>query len=182
MDERLERKVTLATKTFRAFAEIGMWFMFADFALIIANIVLRRFFGTPIFGTTELIRYLMLSCASFAIIENEWIDGNVSMLVFLEKLTHKARSFMLGIIYTVTTVGVGVISFLLIRQVGLRIEDHHGTSELHLPIWIPALILAACFCVLVVVLVIKTLLYFWMSRTGNTLLFRNFAAVNEGRS
>jgi TRAP-type C4-dicarboxylate transport system permease small subunit len=178
MDDKLKKRVNMATKVWRVCAECGMWIMFVDFAIIIVNIILRRFFNAPISGTTEIIKYLMLGCASFAIIENEWIDGNVNMLVLIEKFKEKARKFMLGCIYAATTVGTGIVSCLLIRQAAMRVEDMQRTPELHFPIWIPATLLAVCFCILVVVLIFKTCLYFWMARTGETLNFRQFANID----
>jgi TRAP-type C4-dicarboxylate transport system permease small subunit len=178
MNDKLKGKVEFATKVFRACAEVGMWIMFADFALIILNIVMRRFFNAPITGTTEIIKYLMLGCASFAIIENEWIDGNVNMLMLVDKFKKGMREIFLGCIYAVTTVGTIIVAGLLINQARLRILDGQTTSELHFPIWIPAVVIAVCFCILVVVLVIKTAIYFWMARSGETLNFRQFAEID----
>ncbi|MDR1028832.1 MAG: TRAP transporter small permease [Clostridiales Family XIII bacterium] len=177
MDEKLEKRLKLATKFFRVFAEISMWLMFIDAVLIIVNIITRRFFNFPILGTTEMVRYLMLGCASFAIIENEWVDGNVSMLVFLEKLKEKTFKIVLGVVYAVTTIGTAIIAYLLIIQAALRFEDGQSSNELHFPLWIPATFIAIGFCVLVITLLLKTILYFWMGKTGNTLNFRKFGEV-----
>jgi TRAP-type C4-dicarboxylate transport system permease small subunit len=154
-----------------------MWLMFIDVVVIILNIITRRFFSAPIQGTTEMVRYLMLACASFAIIENEWIDGNVNMLVFLEKLKDRTRKIALGIVYAVTTVGTAIISYLLVAQTMTRFGDGLSSNELHFPLWIPATVITIGFCVLTVVLVFKTYVYFWMVRSGNTLNFRKFGEV-----
>jgi TRAP-type C4-dicarboxylate transport system permease small subunit len=178
MDERVEKRLNFATKIFRGFAEVSMWLLLIDAAIIIINIISRRAFNAPVSGATELVRYLMLACASFAVIENEWIDGNVSMQVFLEKMKAKTRRAALGVIYAFTTVITVIMSYLLVIQAQTRFFDGQNSNELHFPLWIPATVIAVCFCVLAVVLLIKTIVYFWMSKTGNEVSFRKFGEAH----
>lgn len=178
VNESLAGKLRRITKANRFFAEIALWLIIADFVFVIFNIVMRRFFNMPVFGATEVIRYGMLFCASFAIIENEWVDGNVSMLLFLEKMTHKTRQFVLFIMNAFSTFGVGFVAYLMIMQAIQRVADHQATPALNFPIWIPAACIAFGFVLLTVVLGIKTCVYYWMAKTGQTFVFRRLAIIN----
>ena len=68
-----------ATKVWKWEAGIAWVFLFANVLLIMTHIIMRRFFDAPIYGSIELIKYISLCAASFALAQNEWIDGNITM-------------------------------------------------------------------------------------------------------
>ena len=63
--------IKVSGKVWKAFSTIGIVCMFICVLVIILNIIFRRFFRAPIFGSTEIVRYMALCAASFSIIENE---------------------------------------------------------------------------------------------------------------
>jgi TRAP-type C4-dicarboxylate transport system permease small subunit len=158
-----------------------MWALMADVFIIIVNIVMRRFFNSPIFGVTELIQYTMLFSASFAIVENEWVDGNVNMHMLLEKMTQRTRSFVLFIVNILTTFGMGVVDYLLFKQFLQRFAEGKVTHELGFPVWAPALVIAIGFGLLAVVLAGKTILWYWMWKSNNFISFRALGSLREER-
>jgi C4-dicarboxylate transporter DctQ subunit len=168
----VDRKFSALTKFYNVFREIAMWLLFADIFIIVVNIILRRFFNEPIYGVTEMIRYVMLFSASFALVENEWVEGNVSMLIILEKLSQRTRVMFFAIINFFITIVMIIVSCLLIQQSLNRFTEHTVSNELHLPLWIPEMGLAVGCCLLAVGLATKTILWFWMRRSENYFDFR----------
>jgi TRAP-type C4-dicarboxylate transport system permease small subunit len=144
--------------------------------LVVANIVLRRFFNAPIFGSTEIVRYVSLAAASFALAENEWIDGNVKMTVLLESMSKKAYDLFILIGNVVCSAVFILISYLLILQSISKFAKVDVSTELSLPLWIPAAVLAFGFCVLTLSIVIKSVILVYAFKVGETLDFRHIEA------
>jgi TRAP-type C4-dicarboxylate transport system permease small subunit len=156
-----------------------MWVLFIDVFFIVLNVVLRRFFNMPIFGATEIIRYLMFVAASFSFVENEWVDGNINMLLFVDKLKTKPRAFLLFIVNIISTVGVGIVTYLFFKQFQLRLADQTSTIELNIPLWLPAIIVMIGFALLTAALAGKSILWFWMWKTGGFINFREIGSLRE---
>ena len=121
-----------------------------NIVIIIANIILRRFAGAPIFGSTELVRYCSLSSAALALAQNEWYDGNVKMTLLLEKAGRQVSQVIRAIVDAVCFAGFIYVSVSLYRQFALRLGDGAVSQDVNIPIWIVALILFAGFVMLTV--------------------------------
>ena len=181
VNDDLATKLKKITAVNRNFAKIALWFMIADCVFVIINIIMRRFFNMPIYGATEIIRYGMFFCACFAIFENEWIDGNINMMLILERLKTKNQQFVLFIVNAFSTIGVGFVSYLMVNTAIMRINDQQATVALHFPLWIPATTIAFGFIMLTIVLGIKTYVYLLMTKTQQKFIFRRLAIIDESQ-
>jgi TRAP-type C4-dicarboxylate transport system permease small subunit len=170
------------TKIISVFREISMWFIFADIVVIVVNIIARRFFSSPIFGVTEIITYMMLCGAAFAIIENEWVDGNVNMMVLLDRMSKKARIMALFIINAATSAGSIIVAYLLIGSFVGKFVGKNMTTELHIPLAIPAAFLAIGFTCLAVVYALKTIIWYWSVKSGEEFNFRANGFLRDART
>jgi len=145
--------------------------------VIVANVILRKFFNAPIFGSTEIVQYLGLAITSFAIVQNEWGDGNITMALIVDRLSQKAHYILNAIELLVDTVVFGIIDWLLIKDVLAKFARGNKTAELAFPKWIPsAVVLAGCI-MLTVVLVIKAVLYIMAVKEGRTLNFEKIGRI-----
>jgi TRAP-type C4-dicarboxylate transport system permease small subunit len=160
-------------------AMISCFLLVFNMLLIVANIILRRFFNSPIFGSTELVRYLSLCAASFALSDNEWVDGNVNMTLLLEMMSNKTRDIMVFLGNVFCAVSFVLISYLLIIQAISKYTKGDITTELGIPIWIPASILAFGFVVLTLMIAIKSVILGWALKTGEKIDFRNIEPVSD---
>ena len=167
----MEKLINRASRAFRVFSNVAMVLLFVNVAIIIANIVMRRFFNAPIYGMTELVRYISLFVASFAIVENEWVDGNVSMTMVVDALHAKARCVTMFVANLATTVAFVVLDYLLIQQMVNKYRDMSMTVELRIRLWIPCAALVVGFVALTVVLALKTYIWAWMRKTGQVVKF-----------
>ncbi|MDR3294378.1 MAG: TRAP transporter small permease subunit [Clostridiales Family XIII bacterium] len=173
------KRISAMTRFCNLFREISMWVLFIDVIVIVVNIILRRIFNAPIFGVTEVIRYLMLFGASFALLENEWVDGNVNMLILLDKMSQKMRAVVFSITNLVISVGMIFISVLLVQQVVRRYGEHTTSYELNIPVWLIELALTVGCWLLTVGLVGKTIIWFWMVITGSHISFRELGSLRD---
>ena len=139
--------------------------------VIVANIVLRRFFNAPIYGSTEIIQYLGLFVASMAIVETEWSSGNIVMSLFLDMAPQRVRNVILTIEFTINSIAMIVLDYLLFQDVIAKFLRGTLTSELKISRWIPSMVLAIGFVGLTLVLIVKTVIHCHMAITGKEIDF-----------
>jgi TRAP-type C4-dicarboxylate transport system permease small subunit len=176
----LDRLVLSGNKIWRVLAFIASAFMFVNMAFIILNIVLRRFFSMPIFGATELVCYISLTVASFALCQNEWVDGNIRMTLILESLKERGGYILLFIVNLVCSVFFVIFSYLFIVQAIGKFQVNDTSYDLHIPVWIPNAILALGVCAMTACIIIKMLMYFCAIRTGKVFDLRKIAILDAG--
>lgn len=167
----MDNIIKISGRIWKAFSTIGIICMFICTFVIILNVILRRFFNMPIYGSTEIVRYVALGTASFSIIENEWSNGNVSMPIFIDALPRKIRDVVVFIGYAICSILFFILDYLLIRQAVNKFVTMSVSQELEFALWIPAAILAIGFFVLTLVLITKTVICGWAVKTGNTIKF-----------
>jgi TRAP-type C4-dicarboxylate transport system permease small subunit len=141
-------------------------FLTAVMCLIVVNIIARRFFDAPIFGVTELVRYGALLAASFALIGNEWCDGNIKMMLILEHLSEKKRALLDAVTGVMSVCGFGYVCWHLSMQVLYKYSKGELSVDLAIPLWILAGILAFGMILLALCVVVKTVLSLYTVLTG----------------
>ena len=158
-------------------------FMFANVLLIVANIVMRRFFNAPIVGSTEMIRYISLVAASLALAQNEWINGNITMTLIHEKLRQKSAARLSAITNSVVSAIFILITYLLYVQVHDKFTKLDVSYELEFPIWIPALILAIGFSTVTAAIIVKSILLWYIELRDLPLInFRDMVVPKENQT
>ena len=166
-------------KLFKIEATIAWILMFANVSLIIANIIMRRFADAPIFGATELVRFLALFTVCFAISQNEWIDGNVTMTLFHEIMKKKSAHILRAITDSACAIVFIFVTYLMLSQSYGRFMRHDITQELKFPTWIPALFIGLGFLSLTVCLFVKAILRWRVVKTGEEINFRGLVISQE---
>ena len=180
MSALMDKLVKNANKLWKYETSIAATFLFVNVCFIIANIIMRRFFNAPIFGSTEMIRYISLVAASFSIAQNEWINGNITMTLIHEKLKAKAAAMLSSITNSVVALIFVVITYLLWTEMMNKFAKDDVSYELQFPMWIPALILAIGFTLLTCSIVIKAVLLWYVEVTGApTIDFRGMVVPKE---
>lgn len=140
--------------------------------LIIANIIMRRFFNAPIYGSTELVRYASLVGASFGLAQNEWFEGNIKMTLLTEHIEQKAADIIRFICDVICSIAFSYISYLLIIQAVSKYIKADASTDLRLPIFVFASILAFGFIVLTICLIIKAIIQGYIVKTGTPVSLR----------
>ena len=175
-----EKLVKICTKTFGGISAIGCVFLISFMMVTIANIILRRFFNSPIHGSTEMIQYLALLTACLAIVETEWSDSFPSLTILTEKLPTKAYNIMMSVVFTINSILFVVLSTLFFSDLQRRFALGTITPELGIPRWIFSLVLALGIIGLTLALVAKTILYYRSIKTGERLNFFQIAGRSIG--
>jgi TRAP-type C4-dicarboxylate transport system permease small subunit len=176
----LEKLILRSNRILRVFALVASCTMTLTMALIILNVVLRRFFNAPIFGATEIVCYASLVTASFALGQNEWVDGNIRMTLLLEKLSVEKGYVLSFVINVITTVAFVLFTYLLAQKAIGNYQKNDISFDLHFPVWVPAMILSVGFGILAVTMAVKALAYLYSIRFGHAWDFRALAITQAG--
>jgi len=162
----LRKLATSAYKIWNATSMIAGIFLIFNMVVIIANILMRRIFGAPIFGSTEIVSYASLITASLALAQNEWFDGNIRMTIILDTISKKTSKIIQFVDYIVCSVAFIYISYLLIGQAQSKFRVADVSTDLELPLYIFAGCLALGFILLTVCIILKTAVIGYGAFTG----------------
>lgn len=165
----MKKLAKVANKTWTVAALVAGVSLTFIMLLIVANIIMRRFLGKPIFGSTEIVRYASLIGGALALAMNEWFDGNIQMTFLLENISAKKRLVIELVDYIVCSVAFIYISYLLCTQTVTKYVKLDSTTDLHMPIYIFAGILAFGFILLTICLICKSILKAHEIKTGERL-------------
>ena len=174
----MEKLIKNGGKIWRACTVIGGVFMLISAILIVVNVILRRFFNAPIFGTTEMVQYLGLAITAFAIIENEWGEGNIIMGLFVDMMSRKPRYILNMIEHFIEGVVFVVVDYLLLDSVLAQMARGNLTPELHFPKWIPTAFVLVGFILLTVVVFMKAILYYLAVKKNVEINFEKIARIS----
>lgn len=155
----MEKFLDMTNKLWWIWARVSCVFMGAVIILIVVNVVLRRVFNAPIFGSTELICYGVLLTSSFALAQCEWVDGNIRIGLVIDMLpTDALRNGFMFVINLACTIGLAVCCYLLIDQTMLKFVHGDQSLSLRFPIWFFYLVLSIGFALLTLTFVTKEIL------------------------
>jgi TRAP-type C4-dicarboxylate transport system permease small subunit len=178
-DSRVEKFVNVTGRIWKYVSYAAMVCLIANVLIIIANIIMRRFFGAPIWGSTEYVKYLSLVGASFALVQNEWFDGNIRMTLLPEKIPQAGKNVLTFIVNLVCSVAFVYISYLLVLSAYSKYLKWDISPDLQLPIFWFVTILAIGFIILTIGLICKTIISAHTLRTGQLHNLRNVRTLEQ---
>ena len=162
----MRKLATGAYKVWNVTSTIAGVFLIFNMVLIIANIIMRRIMGAPIFGSTEIVSYASLITASLALAQNEWFDGNVRMTIILDLISKKTSMVIRFIDYIVCSVAFVYISYLLVGQAISKFAIADVSIDLKLPLFVFAGCLALGFIMLTVCIIFKAIIFGYCAIKG----------------
>ena len=165
----------LATGAYRIWnitSTVAGVFLIFNMVIIIANIVMRRVLGAPIFGSTEIVSYASLITASLALAQNEWFDGNIRMTIILDMISKRTSRIIQFVDYIICSIAFIFISYLLVGQALDKYAVADVSVELKLPLFVFAGCLAVGFILLTVCIILKTAVIGYGAFTGDEINFK----------
>lgn len=175
----MRKLATGAYKVWNATSTIAGVFLIFNMVVIIANIIMRRIMGAPIFGSTEIVSYASLITASLALAQNEWFDGNIRMTIVLDLISRKTSKIIQFVDYIICTIAFVYISYLLVGQAISKFAIADVSIDLKLPLFIFAGCLAFGFILLTVCILIKTLVLGYSVATGEEINFKRPSGTED---
>jgi TRAP-type C4-dicarboxylate transport system permease small subunit len=127
--------------------------------LVVTNILTRKLFNSPIYGATELVRYLSLFVGSVGLFRLEWGGGNIRMTLLLDSVKKRTGCLIEFIANTLGCIGFGFVTCYMFRQTAVKFSDGSITEALQLPMWVPYGVLSIGFAILTVCIGIKAALW-----------------------
>jgi TRAP-type C4-dicarboxylate transport system permease small subunit len=131
-------------------------------AVAIANILLRAIFNYPIYGTFEIVCYLSLIMAAFAIPDTERTSSNIAVTIVLEAVPKKAVKYFKLFTDFIGMAGCGVIGYKLIGLAQKKFERGDYTADLYMPIYLFVIVISMAFILLTICLLYKVLAFFFL--------------------
>lgn len=168
----MRKLATGAYKVWNITSMVASVFLVFNMVVIIANIIMRRILGAPIFGSTEIVSYASLITASLALAQNEWFDGNIRMTIILDMLNKKTSRIIQFVDYIICTVAFVYISYLLVGQAFSKFAVADVSTDLKLPLFIFAGCLALGFILLTACIIVKTAVIGYGAFTGDEINFK----------
>jgi len=146
---------------------IATWTLTAMMLLEFVDVLLRYLFNSPITGSTEIIEFMMATIVPFSIVYCAYKKTHISVDLFIEHFSVKARSLIDGIISVVMVVlftAITWVSFIYI------IDEYHSkltSAVLYIPVYPFIGLMAVGFLVLTLLLLaqlishLATLMTLW---------------------
>jgi len=176
--EKMNRIIQRSGKIWKVFTVLACIFMSFSAVIIIVNIITRKFFNAPIFGSTEMVSYASLAVASFAMIDCEWADGNITLTILLDHLRQKTHYFVNAIEHIIMGAFYIIVDILLVRDTLSKFATKLITTDLHMSKWIFSGITAVGFIVLTFVAFTKAALYILAAKNNETINFNEIGRVD----
>lgn len=134
--------------------------LLAMMVLAIANILLRALFNLPIFGTFELVCYLSLVMAAFAMPDVERTDGNISVTLVSEALPPKGARVLKLVTDVIALAGCSIVGWKLVGLAQKKLANGDITADLGMPVYLFVWVIALAFFLMAVCLLFKVLAFF----------------------
>jgi TRAP-type mannitol/chloroaromatic compound transport system permease small subunit len=166
-------------KCWGVFTSVACICILVNVTMVVSNILMRRFFNMPIWGSTEFVKYISLITASLALVQNEWFDGNIRMTILPESISIKSKQILDVFVNVICTIAFIFVSYLLVRQAISKYVKWDVSADLHLPIFIFATVLAIGFVVLTLGIAFKALLSVYTLKAGVTFNLRTVRTLEQ---
>ena len=176
----MEKFAWFVNALWKKFTAVGAVVLAFVVTLIVCNVIARRFFNAPIFGSTELVCHFILVVAALALPQNEWIDGNISMDLIQEFMKDKGKLITRMIINLICGIAFVYVDYLMIKFTVFRFQSGDITLDIHLPIWIFFGILSVGYIFMTFGLFSKAILLGYTIKTGKSFDYRYMAITSSG--
>jgi TRAP-type C4-dicarboxylate transport system permease small subunit len=121
--------------------------LFVMMMLTVMDVILRRFFGSPIVGTYDLVAMMGAVVVGFSVAKTSWDRGHVYVDFLIE---NRSKAIKNSFFIATRIVGIILFAFLSYHLVkkGIFLYNSHETSmTLRVPMYPITFALAACFFV-----------------------------------
>ena len=109
--------------------------LFSVMALVLANIILRNVFKTPILGTMEIVGLLTVTGLGFALANCEMLGANIVMDVMTEKMSKKSQKVIDAAVYSISLCFWAVAAWRIMVFAYASLMNGRVTATVSVPIY-----------------------------------------------
>lgn len=121
--------------------------LFIMMMLTVIDVILRRFFGSPVVGVYDLVTMMGAIVVGFSLSQTSWDRGHVYVDFLLENRSKSVQNIFLIVTRIVGIIIFALVSYNLARK-GINFYGSHETSmTLRVPMYPVTFVLAFCFLV-----------------------------------
>ena len=175
----MEKAVKRMEEFSRITGMISGCFMLIVMVVVVINVIARKFFAAPIYGSTEMAQYGMMISASLSLLYNEWYDGNIEMTLITGKLKRNVRLILRILMNFLGFGGFVYVTYYVYMQTAYKYSSGDLSRDLGWRIWILIAILAVGTAMLAVVLLFKTIVNVYQLKSGKDLELHKKRGVPE---
>ncbi|HEX2966684.1 MAG TPA: TRAP transporter small permease [Syntrophorhabdaceae bacterium] len=125
-------------------AELALFIMML---LTVIDVILRRFFGSPIVGTYDLVAMIGAIVVGFAVPKTSWDRGHVFVDVLLENRTKVIKNGFFVVTRIVGIVLFALLSYYLFQKGMFLLKSGETSMTLRVPVYPVAFALSLCFLI-----------------------------------
>ena len=128
--------------------------------LTFADIIGKKVFGMPVYGTYELVERMMLIAvfSSFAYAQTQ--RSHINVTIIAERLPRPIKHSILGLMSLLSVAISGTLAFAAYRQSGLALAESTVTGVLYIPLFPFFVIETIAMVFFTIILIIDTYIIF----------------------
>ena len=150
--DKVEDKIK---KLARIFNDIAGWALVAAMVLVVANIILRSVFKSPILGTYEYTGFLTALTVGFGISFCLVMDAHISIDFITQKFPQKVQKVLGTVTNSVMLIMMGALTFNIIKYALKLAKSNSVSTTTQFPFYIVVFIVGICFLMMSLVLLVR---------------------------
>jgi TRAP-type C4-dicarboxylate transport system permease small subunit len=133
---KLKKIRNAVSKGVSAVSWIPMVMIFALVFIVAIDVIMRKLDLGNIYGSNEMTEYFLVWICLLSIPVLQIKDGHIWVEMFVNRLPYRLRCFWRGVIMTVETALIGLLTVGGWREMTFFLTKHSATDTLRIPKWI----------------------------------------------
>jgi TRAP-type C4-dicarboxylate transport system permease small subunit len=142
-------------KAARLFNEIAGWAVVAAMVLVVANVILRTVFKSPILGTYEYTGFITAIIVGCGIAFCLLVDAHISIDFIVQKLPYHTQKIISAVTNTVMFAVMSIFTFNIFKYAVKLVKSNSVSPTTQFPFYTVVFAIGICFTLLCLVLILK---------------------------
>jgi TRAP-type C4-dicarboxylate transport system permease small subunit len=137
------------------FSDIAGWAVAAAMVLVVINVILRTVFKSPLLGAYEFTGFITAVIVGFSLAFCLVLDAHISIDFITQKFSKKAQNIIGLVTNSMMFFMMGTFTYFLFKYATKLLMSNSVSPTTQFPFYIVVYVVAVCFIVLCLVLLIK---------------------------
>jgi TRAP-type C4-dicarboxylate transport system permease small subunit len=138
-------------KTTSAITKISTIVLILTGIIVLANIILRAVFNSPLSGTVEAVQYGMMTCAGLILCRTGLKRRHVAVTLAIDALPKRLANVFRVFVNLISAAVFGIIAYYYFITIPVMAATSRTSEVLKFPTYILYIILAICFLIAMIV-------------------------------
>lgn len=137
------------------FNDIAGWAVAAAMVLVVINVILRTVFKSPLLGAYEFTGFITAVIVGFSLAFCLVLDAHISIDFITQKFSKKVQNIIGLVTNSMMFFMMGTFTYFLFKYATKLLKSNSVSPTTQFPFYIVVYVVAVCFIVLCLVLLIK---------------------------